>query len=101
MTFERSLKDSDKKLTSRNRPGDVRSSDWKLLRLALFVLSVVPAGGQLSSGWPRPPKFRVITLAERAGGDHQKFVDAAKVYLNKLAEENDFTIDYMTGTERI
>ena len=28
-------------------------------------------------------------------------MDAAKVYLDRLAAENDFTIDYFTGTERI
>jgi len=58
----------------------------------------VPAA---SAAWPRPPKFRVVALAERAGGDHQKFVDAARLYLDKLAAENDFTVDYITGTERI
>ena len=54
-----------------------------------------------SAAWPRPLKFRAVALAERAGGDHQKFVDAAKVYLDKLAAENDFAVDYITGTERI
>jgi hypothetical protein len=55
----------------------------------------------VSSAWPRPPKFRAVALAERASGDHQKFVDAAKVYLERLAAENDFAVDYITGTERI
>ncbi len=55
----------------------------------------------VSSAWPRPPKFRVLALAERASGDHQAFADAGKAYLNKLAAENDFTVDYITGTERI
>jgi len=59
------------------------------------------AGAQESNAWPRPPKFRVVALAERAGGDHQKFVDAARIYLDKLAGENDFAVDYITGTERI
>ena len=57
--------------------------------------------GAQPAAWPRPPKFRVAALAERVGGDHQKFVDAARVYLNKLAVENDFAVDYITGTERI
>lgn len=56
---------------------------------------------QTSKGWPKPPKFRVVALAERASGDHQQFVDVAKVYLNKLAAENGFTVDYINGTERI
>jgi YVTN family beta-propeller protein len=58
-------------------------------------------GAQLLSAAPPPPKFRVIALAEQATGDHQKFVDAAKVYLDKLAAANGFAIDYVTGTERI
>jgi YVTN family beta-propeller protein len=60
-----------------------------------------PAVAQAPAGWPRPPRFRVAALAERGGGDHQKFVDAARLYLNKLAAENDFAVDYITGTERI
>lgn len=63
--------------------------------------ATVIAGGTQSNGLPKPPKFRVVALAERAGGDHQKFVDTARAYLNKLAAENDFTVDYITGTERI
>jgi len=60
------------------------------------------APGQGATAWPRPPKFRVVALSERGvGGDHQKFVDAARVYLNRLAAENDFAVDYITGTERI
>ena len=63
--------------------------------------ATVIAGAQSSNAWPRPPKFRVVALAERASGDHQTFVDAARLYLNKLAAENDFTVDYISGTERI
>ncbi|PWT89393.1 MAG: hypothetical protein C5B56_07210, partial [Proteobacteria bacterium] len=54
-----------------------------------------------SAAWPRAPRFRVLALAERASGDHQKFVDAARVYLDRLAAENDFAVDFVTGTERI
>jgi uncharacterized protein len=57
--------------------------------------------GSTGATWPSPPKFRVLALAERGGGDHQTFVDAAKLYLNKLAAENGFEVDYITGTERI
>jgi len=58
----------------------------------------VAAGAQNS--WPKP-KFRVLALAERASGDHQSFVDAAKIYLDQLAAENEFAVDYITGTERV
>ena len=77
------------------------SRRFPMVRLVLIVLSVVSASAQSPNGWPRPPKFRVVALAERGGGDHQKFVDAARVYLDKLAAENDFAVDYISGTERI
>jgi YVTN family beta-propeller protein len=59
------------------------------------------ASGQSPNGWPRPPKFRVAALAERGSGNHQTFVDAAKLNLDKLAAENGFAVDYINGTERI
>lgn len=46
-------------------------------------------------------KFRVVAIAEIGNKDHQGFVDAAKVYLNKLATENNFAIDYIGNTEPI
>jgi YVTN family beta-propeller protein len=58
-------------------------------------------GDAPASAWPKPPRFRVLALAERASGDHQKFVDAARVQLDRLAAEHDFAVDYLTGTERI
>ena len=58
-------------------------------------------GAALTGAQPRAPKFRIVALAERGSGDHQSFVDAATLYLNKLAAENDFAVDYITGTERI
>ena len=54
-----------------------------------------------SAAWPHTPQFRVLALAEHASGDHQAFVDAARLYLDKLAAENDFVVDYISGTERI
>ena len=42
----------------------------------------------------------MIALAEH-GGIHKPFVDAAKVWLGKLATENNFTVDYIEDTEKI
>jgi type 1 glutamine amidotransferase len=47
-----------------------------------------------------PPKFRVIAIAE-AGGVHQPFVDAAKVWLAKEAVLDHFSIDYIQDTDPI
>jgi type 1 glutamine amidotransferase len=59
----------------------------------LFLNDVVAAQG-------KAPSFHVIALAER-GGIHKPFVDTAKVWLGKLASENNFTMDYIEDTEKI
>jgi uncharacterized protein len=46
------------------------------------------------------PKFKVIALAE-AGGIHRPFVDAAKVWLDKEATENNFSVEYIQDTAKI
>lgn len=43
---------------------------------------------------------RVLVLFEN-GGHHLQFTNAAQVWLNRLAAEHDFTIDYMTKTDSI
>ena len=63
--------------------------------------SVTIIEGSLPGFAPRPPKFRVVALAERASGDHQSFVDTAKLYLDRWAAENDFSVDYINDTERL
>jgi type 1 glutamine amidotransferase len=74
-------------------------SRFFLPRLALLALaSFWLASG--AAGQSKVPGFRVVALAER-GGIHQPFVDAAKVWLGKLANESNFTVDYIEGTEKI
>ena len=46
-------------------------------------------------------KFRVVAIAEDGNGPHNDFVAAAKVWLGKLAAENDFAVDYITNTDPI
>jgi len=62
-----------------------------------IVLTCLPGNAVAES---EAPRFRVIALAEH-GGIHQPFVDAAKVWLGKLAEGNNFTVDYIENTEKI
>lgn len=47
------------------------------------------------------PKFRVVAIAEKGNRDHQAFVDAAHAYLDKLAKENNFAVDYIENTQPI
>jgi uncharacterized protein len=45
-------------------------------------------------------RFQVLALAEH-GGIHKPFVDAAKAWLDKLASENRFAVDYIEDTQPI
>ena len=46
------------------------------------------------------PRFRVVAIAE-PGGIHLPFVEAAKVWLNHLAAENHFAVDYIQNTVKM
>jgi type 1 glutamine amidotransferase len=46
------------------------------------------------------PKFQVIALAETKS-IHRPFVDAAKIWLQKQAGEDNFSVDYIENTEKI
>ncbi len=63
-------------------------------RVGNLLLNVVAAAPG------KAPSFHVIALAER-GGIHKPFVDAAKIWLGKLASDNNFTVDYIEDTEKI
>lgn len=45
-------------------------------------------------------RFKVLVLSEN-GGNHTKYTDKAKVWLNQLAIDSNFTIDYIQNTDRI
>jgi len=45
-------------------------------------------------------KFRVIALAEQRS-IHRPFVDAAKVWLQRQATDNSFSVDYIENTDKI
>ena len=64
--------------------------------LALLIVMFTTAGAAQSTD----SRFRVIALAE-TGGIHRPFVDAARAWLEKLASENKFSIDYIENTDKI
>lgn len=49
---------------------------------------------------PGPPRFRALVLAE-AGGHHIQYTKAATVWLNQLAADSGFVIDYIQNTAPI
>ena len=63
-----------------------------------FLFSLASAGAATPEH--STPEFRVVAIAE-AGGIHRPFVDAAEIWLNKLASENNFAIDYIENTDKI
>jgi len=70
-----------------------------LLRFGLLTLGLLGLTG-FAAAQSNKPRFRVIALAEH-GGIHKPFVDAAKVWLAKMATESNFTVDYIEDTEKI
>ncbi|MEI9908315.1 MAG: hypothetical protein WDO71_00785 [Bacteroidota bacterium] len=57
---------------------------------AFFFLSAVVA----------QPRFHALALFEN-GGHHLEFTNAAQPWLNKLAADSNFTIDYIQKTDSI
>jgi hypothetical protein len=64
------------------------------------IVAVVLGCASASLAQDTGPRFKVVALAE-AGGIHRPFVDAAKVWLQKLAEENAFSVDYIENSDKI
>ncbi len=64
----------------------------------ISLLSLASAMGRVTQN--SVPKFHVIALAE-ANSIHRPFVDAAKIWLQKQAGEDDFSIDYIENTDKI
>src|SRR6266568_4952646 len=62
------------------------------------LLLIISPGTNLAQ--TAAPKFKLVVLAE-AGGVHLPFVDAAKVWLDKQAAADNFSVDYIQDTEKI
>lgn len=69
-------------------------------KLFAFFVPLAACAAFAQGNQPAAPEFRVVAIAEH-GGIHQPFVDAAKVWLNKLAAEKHFTVDYIEDTNPI
>src|SRR6185312_17370300 len=52
------------------------------------------------NAWAQKPKFKVIALYEN-GGHHIEYSKVAKVWLDKLAADSNFSIDYIQNTDKI
>ena len=54
----------------------------------------------ISFAQQKAPRFKVIALYEN-GGHHIEYSKAAKVWLDKLATDSNFSIDYILNTDKI
>ncbi len=69
------------------------------LRVLMVAVASCMAGGA-ATAQGKTPRFRVIAIAEH-GGVHKPFVDAAKIWLEELASESNFSVDHIEDTEKI
>jgi hypothetical protein len=78
----------------------MRETLGRFLTLVLVPALALLLLNDVAVAQAKAPAFRVIALAEH-GGIHKPFVDAAKIWLAKLASEKNFTVDYVENTEKI
>lgn len=65
----------------------------KRLSLIICILFFLLTHSAISQSFTRP-RFKVLAMAE-SSGHHIRYTQAAKVWLNKLAADSSFTIDYI------
>lgn len=65
---------------------------WRNPRLVLLILFLTLAATAPATAAPR---FRALVLYEN-GGHHIQYSQAAKIWLNQLAADSNFSIDYIT-----
>jgi type 1 glutamine amidotransferase len=70
------------------------------MRRLMVMALLVAALSSLAIAQGKPPQFRVIVMAE-TGGIHAPYVVAAKKWLNQLAADNNFTVDYIDNSDKI
>ena len=68
------------------------------MRKIFFILSLCLIA--LAAFSQKHPRFRVIALYEN-GGHHIEYSKAAKIWLDKLAADSNFAIDYIQNTDQI
>ncbi len=72
----------------------------RFLRFGGFAASAWLVLAALVTGQEQTRAFNVVALAEK-NSIHRPFVDAAKIWLTKEAETENFSIDYIENTDRI
>src|ERR1700726_2026776 len=68
--------------------------------LILFLLFSFVICFSIAQAQQKSPRFHVIALYEN-GGHHIEYSKVAKVWLDKLAADSNFSIDYIQNTDLI
>jgi len=72
-----------------------------VLMFGLFVAAITSGcAGLHCAPEEKTPRFRVVVMAE-TGGIHAPYVVAAKKWLNQLAADNNFTVDYIVNSDKM
>jgi len=70
------------------------------MRSCLLLSIILSFAVTLTYAQSKPPRFKVIALYEN-GGHHIEYSKAARVWLDKLAADSNFSIDYIQNTDSI
>src|SRR5258708_40337709 len=70
------------------------------MKKILFVFIVFLLGIYAVQAQAKTPRFKVIALYEN-GGHHIEYSKAANVWLDRLAADSGFSIDYIQESDRI
>lgn len=68
----------------------------KIIPIAILIISAFT----VTCAQQKVPRFKVIAIYEN-GGHHVEYSKAAKIWLDKLAADSNFSIDYIQNTDQI
>jgi len=71
-----------------------------MIRKALFLFAIILFSAQFVSAQQKKPDFKVLAISE-SGGHLIEYSKAAKVWLDKQAEDGNFSIDYIENTDKV
>jgi type 1 glutamine amidotransferase len=73
----------------------------KIIGITAVFLLLICLNGFTESNFPKPNgRFKVLALYEN-GGHHVAYSKAARIWLDKLASDSDFTVDYIQQPKQI
>ncbi|WP_183556989.1 ThuA domain-containing protein [Mucilaginibacter sp. SP1R1] len=72
----------------------------KNFKIHLLITILIICSAAVNIVHAQHPRFKAIAIAETGGG-HALFDAAAKIWLDKLAADSNFTIDYINNTQPI